>query len=260
MLKRLQFLIGLQDFSSISDSKVNLVVCNRKERYEKKNYLKFLIVNKLYFYIMMSNVNRSLKNKMKVKIALILFIAMFGSFSTAYSSQSTVGDTVLWEYGEGKPVLNYVKGTLLRFDNETDEAYIEYSEYDLHGNLDQYDNETLAGYFWKSPEELNLIISEGGHFENLTVAEKDVYCVVLVREGIERTKTYHFDHASGVLVRLDSEGDEFVDLVSWEDIDVKAYADEQNKFVSGNLLFTMISIAVSIAFYYKKHAKIISKN
>jgi hypothetical protein len=50
-----------------------------------------------------------------------------------------------------------------------------------------------------------------------------------------------------------------MDLVAWSDIDVKAYAEEQNKYVSGYLWVTLVSIAASIAVYFKKHAKIISE-
>ena len=124
-------------------------------------------------------------NKIKTNNYLPLFFLVFLGISMVSSipySQAEIGDTVLWESGEGKPVLKYIKGTMLSINETTDTVYIDYREYDLYGELTEQLDNISAGISWKSPNALVNYLDGGATYENITAADRTVVCVLFEKQ------------------------------------------------------------------------------
>lgn len=165
-------------------------------------------------------------------------------------------ETVVWEYGENGAVHGYTKATLLSESNASI-YYIEIEKYDALGDLTaaHSDNQS-GGFLWKSPTDLALIKLEGGYLENLTIAGKNITAVVYEFVYDQQVTFYKYCEKSGVLVSSKSESgnEEFYTLISWEELDVKAYADEQNQFISAYPLWSLIvSFTCLVALVKKKN-------
>ncbi|MHA1744603.1 MAG: hypothetical protein ACTSWW_01315 [Promethearchaeota archaeon] len=175
--------------------------------------------------------------------------------SLSYASEDAI-ETVVWEYGENGAVFGYTKTTLLSESNDS-VYYIEIDKYDALGDLTaaHSDNQS-GGFLWKSPTDLDLIKSEGGYLENLTIVGKNITVVVYVLVYDQQTTFYRYCEQSGVLVTSQSQNgnEEFYNLISWEDLDVKVYADEQNQFISAYPLWSLIvSFACLVALVKRKN-------
>ncbi len=175
--------------------------------------------------------------------------------SLTYASEDVI-ETVVWEYGENGAVHGYTKATLLSEVNAS-VYYIEIDNYDVLGDLTaaHSDNQS-GGFLWKSPTDLDLIKLEGGYLENLTIAGKNITVVVYEFVYDQQVTLYKYCEKSGVLVLSESESGnkEFYTLISWEELDVKAYADEQNQFISAYPLCSLIvSFACLVALVKKKN-------
>ena len=185
---------------------------------------------------------------------LVSFLASGMIFSVQVSfscaSEDTI-TTVVWEYGEEGAAHGYTKASLLSEANASS-YYITIDKYDVLGDLTgvHADNQS-GGFLWKSPADLEILTSEGAYLENLTIAGKEITVVVYEFVYDQQVTMYKYDNASGVLASSQSESDNeaFSRLISWEDLDVKIYAEDQNQFIGAyplwGVFLSVIGIMVS---------------
>ena len=174
--------------------------------------------------------------------------------SLSYASEDAI-ETVVWEYGENGAVFGYTKATLLSGSNDS-VYYIEIDKYDVLGDFTVHSDNQSGGFLWKSPADFENMRFDGAYTENITIEGREITVLVLELFYDQQTTIYRYCEQSGVLVtsQPQSGNGEFYNLISWEDLDVKVYADEQNQFISAYPLWSLIvSFACLVALVKRKN-------
>lgn len=181
----------------------------------------------------------------KFHLTLVLTLLTLCYLISFSCSTDSTGMTVLWEYGNDSKRLQYAEATLLGYNNESN-VLIDFREYNLVGDETSEQLNITAGYYWKSSVELTNFINAGATVQNLNIAEKQVLTIqhTILYNEIERIYTY--DNSSGVLVKYQNSNGEFINLLSWSEVNVKNFADEENSIIPGfPILITAIIILIT---------------
>ncbi|UYP47279.1 hypothetical protein NEF87_003564 [Candidatus Lokiarchaeum ossiferum] len=198
--------------------------------------------------------NFTLRSKSLPRILLIIFFGLliFSSFTTVNSTFSK-GDSIVWATGERKATTGYIKATYNSISNSSN-LLIDFQEFDFYGDPKENITENVPmPNFWVTVENVTSYGENSYEKASTTILDEEIDCVIIERANGEIVTSYYYDLASGVMVYASGTDDSFIRLISWTDIDIKAYADETNKGIPGYGLFLLGSVSlITLAIKTKK--------
>lgn len=188
-------------------------------------------------------------------IFLILILLQIAISPFEARGDPTQNDSAAWEIGENHDVTNFVKLTVNSVENAS--IFVEYQKFNLLGEEILKVENKSAGLFWKSDKELRDYQNLGAQNVSLTILGENINSIKWEYVYGESTTFYYYDLDTGLLMKSEPSSGDFHRLISWNNLDIKSYADEQNQFKIDFAPFSMIMFIsfvgiVQLYILYKK--------
>jgi hypothetical protein len=164
---------------------------------------------------------------------LPLIILSFLTFPKLTSADFNSGDSLFWESGEGSVIAGFIQVTL-NFTTSDGDPLVDYQKFDIGGNptsVIAYNNTMIN--FWLSMSDISQLLMDGASVENISVINEEISCVILERSSGSLDTKIYYDQSTGVMVLTEDTNEGFIRLISWENMDLKAYIDEISMGISG---------------------------